>query len=49
MLTIAKAQMLNKPYIHYEMLNNEQRQQVSHWTDIIIRQVVNPRFLTIDL
>jgi hypothetical protein len=40
MLTIEKAQMLNKPYIHYidvKIMNNVS----NHWTDILIRQQGN--------
>ena len=42
--------MLNKPYIHYidvKIMNNVR--QVSHWTDTLIRQMVNPQILTIVL
>jgi hypothetical protein len=38
-LTLAKAQMLSKPYIHYiDVKSNEQRQQEIAATDILIRQ-----------
>ncbi len=35
LLTIAKVQLLNKPYIHYIDIK---RPAGNHWTDILIRQ-----------
>jgi hypothetical protein len=37
-LTQAKAQMLNKPYIHYIDVKINEQSAGSHWTDILIRQ-----------
>jgi|LakMenE01Jun11ns_1017448.scaffolds.fasta_scaffold8649767_2 hypothetical protein len=37
-LTIAKAQMLNKPYIHYKDVKSDEQSAGNHWTDILIGQ-----------
>ncbi len=38
LLTIAKVQMLNKPYIHYKDIKVMNTSAGNHWTDILIRQ-----------
>ncbi len=40
---------MSHTFITKMFLNNEQRQQDSHWTDILIRQMVSPQILTIGL